>query len=293
MIDQSQLPQPLSEVIEISQTSMVRIKLDDTGDTLSLTDSKIGGLGYLPEHAIYPYTNAGKPLSLLVQINFAQLADSVDISQLAYPLPTSGILQIYIDATDELYGADYDNPAQSDTYQVRFWQDHSAPVNTQTLQDTLLAQQAQMGDDEHYYAPFDIQREIALKFINETQSCSASCIEFGHYLRATDSNIETSEFFDYLESLNLEDEDSDTIHDVYNKLANTGGHQILGYPYFTQTDPRKYKEASEQPILLLQIDSDDASNISWGDCGVANFFITPLQLGNADFNQLIYNWDCY
>ncbi|PNK59897.1 YwqG family protein [Psychrobacter sp. FDAARGOS_221] len=289
-IDHSQLPQSLSEVIEASQTSMVRIKLDNASDALSLTDSKIGGLGYLPEDKAYPYTDAGNPLSLLIQINFEQLADNIDVGQLAHPLPTSGILQIYIDATDDVYGADYDNPTPSDAYQVRFWKDISAPVNTQALREAKLAIQGYISDDE-YYPPFDVHQEIALKFVPQTQSCSPSCIDFSYYLKTIDDSAQETEFFDYLESLGIED--IDDIHDVYNEIANAQGHQLLGYPYFTQTDPRTFDDAIQQHILLLQIDTDDDFNISWGDCGVAHFFITPKALANEDFSGLIYHWDCY
>ena len=65
----------------------------------------------------------------------------------------------------------------------------------------------------------------------------------------------------------------------------------MGYPNFTQDDPRGYNEINEH-ILLLQIDSDDDNDIMWGDCGIANFFIHPDDLAKQDFSQLVYNWDC-
>lgn len=46
-------------------------------------------------------------------------------------------------------------------------------------------------------------------------------------------------------------------------------------------------------MLLLQIDTDDALNIMWGDAGVANFFIREKDLINLDFSNVVYNWDCY
>ena len=65
----------------------------------------------------------------------------------------------------------------------------------------------------------------------------------------------------------------------------------MGYPAFTQSDPRYYnKEYSKYNTLLLQIDTDE--NIMWGDSGVANFFIDKEDLENNNFNNILYNWDC-
>ena len=66
----------------------------------------------------------------------------------------------------------------------------------------------------------------------------------------------------------------------------TDGHHLLGYPYFTQEDPREglYK------TLLFQMDSDNG--ILWGDAGVGNFFIDLEKLKQRDFSDVFYTWDC-
>lgn len=64
---------------------------------------------------------------------------------------------------------------------------------------------------------------------------------------------------------------------------------MLGYPYFTQWDPRD--EEDGRRILLLQLDSCDRC-VEWGDAGVANFFISPEALERRDFSDVLYNWDC-
>ena len=33
--------------------------------------------------------------------------------------------------------------------------------------------------------------------------------------------------------------------------------------------------------------------ILWGDCGVANFFISRADLKARNFSNVYYNWDCY
>lgn len=55
----------------------------------------------------------------------------------------------------------------------------------------------------------------------------------------------------------------------------SGGHQVGGYPIFTQSDPHDDRDPlwNKATDLLLQIDSTD--DVSFGDSGVANFFISP------------------
>ena len=78
----------------------------------------------------------------------------------------------------------------------------------------------------------------------------------------------------------------DKIMDYLYENLNTYGNKLLGYPYFTQTDPRESTGFNEYKVLLFQMDSD--TDIMWGDSGVANFFI-------KDYNNLtdsLFTWDC-
>ena len=69
------------------------------------------------------------------------------------------------------------------------------------------------------------------------------------------------------------------------------GSKLLGYPCFTQYDPREYEEEKRKyDRLLLQLDSDE--HICWGDIGIANFFINEQKLAEGDFSDVFYNWDC-
>ena len=49
-------------------------------------------------------------------------------------------------------------------------------------------------------------------------------------------------------------------------------------------------------MLLFQLDSDGSKEagdlVLWGDCGVANFFISREALRRRDFSRVCYNWDC-
>ena len=81
---------------------------------------------------------------------------------------------------------------------------------------------------------------------------------------------------------------------LYDELDNSG-HWILGYPYFTQEDPRGYREDAPYDTLLFQMDSEmrqRADYVLWGDCGVANFFMNEVALKEKKFDKVMYNWDC-
>lgn len=76
----------------------------------------------------------------------------------------------------------------------------------------------------------------------------------------------------------------------YWDLTDSSGSRIGGYPYFTQEDPR-----SEDMELLLQLDMEGDHReyyVSWGDSGVANFFIRREDLLRLDFSKVAYTWDC-
>ena len=80
---------------------------------------------------------------------------------------------------------------------------------------------------------------------------------------------------------------------LYDQLWSTGTH-LLGWPHFTQADPRE--EDSPYDTLLFQMDSDweeDETYVMWGDAGVCNFFINGEDLEKRDFSRVLYNWDCY
>ncbi|WP_066802070.1 YwqG family protein [Moraxella oblonga] len=286
----SDLPKPLQTLLEISKRNCIKIDLSkQDNDFLPTKSSQVGGMGYLPVGETYPAKSDGTPLVLLAQLNFKQLTETVDISQLAHPLPMQGILQIYLDSQDDdyLYGADFDNPLPSETYQVRFWQDDSLPINIDEL-DKIAKQLKALDIDA---LPFDFNHQYAMNFALTSQSCTTGCYEYNHLSQKIDE-LKECDVWNYLEE-DLEMDDPDEVLSVYDELANSGGHQILGYPYFTQTDPREYEKSLQEHILLLQIDTDDHENdIMWGDSGVANFFIHPNDLKNQDFSKLIYNWDC-
>lgn len=287
MSDKTKLPKELQTTLAQSTQAMVRINLvAKPTDCSPNTQSKIGGLGYLPVDATYPVNDDNQPLALLAQLNFAELANAVAIDKLPRSLPSSGILQIYIDNQDDVWGCHFPSTPR-DKYQVRFWQNTDVPMNTEAL---TVTQTWLRNNSKNCAMPFEMDQEYLMQFTMATQAVNVNCVEFEQFADGNEC------IWTYLEALGFDDEQIDAIADMY--IADTyvgethnGGHQILGYPNFTQDDPRGYNEINEH-ILLLQIDSDDDNDIMWGDCGIANFFIHPDDLAKQDFSQLVYNWDC-
>lgn len=290
-MNKADLPMPLQTLLDISKVNCVKIKLSkqDNDFVPSLT-SKIGGMGYLPAGERYPVKLDGTPLVLLAQINFKELSAQVDTSQLPHPLPKQGILQIYIDGKDDdyLYGCNFDDYLPHDGYQVRFWQDDSLPLNIDELNQ--ISEQLKRFDTD--CLPFDFNCQYDMNFVLHEQSCGTNCFEYSA-IADTIEPLKGNDIWNYLEET-LDVDDPDEHLERYDELSGNsyGQHLILGYPYFTQTDPREYNEQLQKHILLFQIDTDDDNDIMWGDCGVANFFIHPDDLKNQDFSKLIYNWDC-
>ena len=64
--------------------------------------------------------------------------------------------------------------------------------------------------------------------------------------------------------------------------------QVNGY--ITEVKVQDFEQVKKGD-LLLQIDS--TNGVSFGDSGVANFFISPSDLERLDFSRVLYTWDCY
>lgn len=83
-------------------------------ENLSLTQSKFGGLPYLPKDMSYPTAN-GKYLYLLAQLNFSEIP-------YLSPYPEKGILQFYL-ADDDIYGINSNDPVTQSGFRVIYFPD--------------------------------------------------------------------------------------------------------------------------------------------------------------------------
>jgi uncharacterized protein YwqG len=234
-------------------------------------ESKFGGKPYLPRGQKVPVDTKGRPMRLLAQVNFSEVPD-VGL------FPRSGILEFFLSSpsefsnSDDLYGADFHRPTVQRNFRILYFpsvvQDHS-----RLAQDIPAAG---AGTDL-----FPLEREARLSFSVELAPVSLS----DHRAAAVLPPGGWS-FFDRFGAR------ADEVGRAYDERFPGNGHKMGGYAFFTQEDPRTGKHAGYD-VLLLQIDTDDALGIMWGDGGVANFFIREKDLRAASFTDVLYNWDCY
>lgn len=239
-------------------TAEITLTRQDEG--LTLWQSKVGGDPYLPKGADYPRHPAGHALTLLAQINFAEVPKLPDF-------PEKGILQFFIDGTDDVYGLDYDNPSVQKGFRIVYYADVSENI------DDLVTDFSPYAVTVHEYGlPFTGQYAMAFALREQLVS-----MEDFH--------------FDAITAWEWNEE----VYDLYHQDASSNGHRIGGYPCFTQDDPRGYDETLQDYVLLFQLDSDWGEyedKIMWGDAGVGNFFIRPDDLKKLDFSKVMYTWDC-
>ena len=221
--------------------------------------SKIGGQPYRPKGTAWPTAPDGQPLVFFAQINFAE-------APALAPFPEKGILQFFIQ-DDDLYGMDFDDGEAQDAFRVLYF-----PEVSQQIAD--LAPAADIRDD-YELLPHHPENSHPLTFEIAEEIAPACDYRFAASMGAG--------FFEQFGEAEW------TLLDAYNAIARAQGHKIGGYAYFTQDDPRS---AADPRLLLLQIDSDEALDLMWGDMGVGHFFIREKDLIARDFSRVLYDWDC-
>lgn len=249
--------EPFRERLFQTAQRFVRVKAQPARNT-KFWESKVGGSPYLPKNAEWPCAPDGRPLFFLAQINFAEMPALP-------PFPAKGIVQFYIN-DDDLYGMDFDDGENPDTFRVLFFPD---PVQDEKqLQAQPLMQDFDLlphHPDESYPLQFSIEEEVA---------------------GATDYRFWQQFGTDFFQQFGEKEWD---VMDEFGKAVRPQGHKVGGYAYFTQDDPRR----AEDPMLLLfQLDSDEGMDLMWGDMGVGHFFIREKDLAKGDFSRVLYDWDC-
>lgn len=249
-----------------------------------LFDSKFGGVPYWDMAKEYPTDSRGKKMMLLAQLNFTKASLNDE------RLPGAGMLQFFITAYDDCFGMNFDDPQdlQKD-FRVIFHE---------TIDESITEEQVRALDipiaTELDTECSPVFREVAVEFYPTTASIGPDVCEFDEMLATVVKEI-TGEDMGGVSAYNYFNKED--YQYLYDNLDCTG-HRVLGYPFFTQTDPRENMDmetARYYDTLLFQMDSemaDESDIVLWGDCGVANFFINSEALKRHDFSRVLYNWDC-
>ena len=241
-----------------------------------LLDSKVGGLPYWDPALPYPTDSQGNKMTLLAQLNFAQLGTED-------PLPRAGMLQFFI-GQDDVFGIDFDQPDSQKDFRVVYHPEPDPALTLEQIQalDLPTHVEADCCTPVFQEAVFTAEKTVGYMGPGD---CRFEAM-FREAVRAvTGEDIGDKNEYQYFDKAD---------RDYFYDQLSTAGHRLLGYPFFTQYDPREPEGPYD--TLLFQLDSDMAEDrkdlVLWGDCGVGNFFINREDLLRRDFSRILYNWDC-
>lgn len=272
----------VEEIVKLVQSSvrqsMAELQLIDK--PASFTESKLGGIPYLPKDGFAPMDSMGRQLRFLAQIRLSELPPDSPLSMLS----SEGMLQFWV-LDDDIFGLGerIEDLVKNDTSRVIYYE----KMDERVTEQECAGKYSPWSEGETYF-PFEGEFRIQFKMTCQAGISAHDFAFDSHFTAAWNKKYPQCQI---ASCYNLPSEAADVIFD----LASGFGHKIGGYPGFTQEDPRGDSEKLENhTILLLQIDSGDVGDreIMWGDGGVANFFITPEDLANKDFSQVLYTWDC-
>jgi len=227
----------------------------------SIFDSKIGGLPYWTTDKEYPKNSKGNKLYLLAQINF----DKCEVDD---PLPKNGLLQFFI-SDDDLMGMNFDEPFKQDGYRVIYHEN----VDYNITEESII--KADIPDSKNNEC-LPVTGECKISLHKNIDYMSPDDFRFDKlfpeaYKEVYGQELPKDKKF-YFDVLNDEEENI-----LLENLSSKINHKMLGYPYFTQTDPRYGESCSSMDTLLFQLDSEN-KYIMWGDAGIGNFFINKESL---------------
>lgn len=222
-----------------------------------------------------PTDSSGKQLRFMAQINCSELESLQEY-------PHKGLLQFWVQGDEYRIFLDIKDPK---AYQV-IYIDNPTTNNIDNVElDDSLYSTKDAGDfpfiaDKNY----NLTDNLLFKLEPEVMIPNRSDI---HVLL----NIINTEYTNLTGETPSKEEISAVMDTVFNdpRFKSPFGDRIGGYPSFTQDGPGEgnYKDR----MLLLQLDSNKF--VSWGDSGIANFFINSKDLENCNFNDISFYWDCY
>ncbi len=249
------------EELKAMERETLQISATKTKEPLSRYKSKIGGKPYLPKGVAYPVNKKGQPLFHLAQINFRDLPEN-------NLFPAKGILQFYVN-NGRAYGMSFSDPLSKDNNRVLYFPEPDYEI--------FLEGNIPEFNETSSGLPLKPGTEAALEFT--VSSCLPSA---GDYLF---ENKMGKDFFDNISKSPWE------LRSIYSSKNPGKGHRLGGHPLFTQWDPRP-RFPEDDFRLLLQLDTDSALDMMWGDMGVCHFMLKQEDWENHRFDNAWFHWDC-
>ena len=186
-ITKEQVEDFIEEVLPLTEREVISYELSPA-EGLPITDSKVGGVPYIPKGGALPRTSDGYPLFMIAQINCEQLPPNSFY-------PKKGLLQFWIaDSEDPLYGLDYDDPCSNDNKRVLYYPTIGEALPIDDFIDDYTFNNENL--------PFNSGKQFALHFRKDTESISleeraANQLFFEKWNEAFSTQITTiDEFFE-------------------------------------------------------------------------------------------------
>mgnify|MGYP001286141600 CR=1 FL=1 len=234
--------------------------------------SKLGGLPDLPRMFEWPSWN-GKPLGFITQINLAELPKFDFLKT----LPLSGLLSFFYSAEQETWGF---YPSDKGSWKVVFFTEVSNlerrnfPLNL-----TGDGKYKSCSLKFHHSITFPPWESTSIQELSLTREEEDHYFEFGEklqeYLR------EDTEFVHRLLGYPIQIQGDMQIQcQLLSNGWNTGDPETYRNPL-----AKKLYERANDWQLLLQIDSDQAAGMTWGDVGRIYYWIRKEDLQAANFDS--------
>ncbi|UTH03521.1 DUF1963 domain-containing protein [Macrococcoides canis] len=283
----------LSPIIEATRESVIKIDLQDIdNDNNSIFTSKVGGAPYLPPNTRMNKRFTRHKMGFLWQINFEEVPKDATISPL---LPQKGILQFWINITDDIYGVNYDDLLNTENGKLVYYENIDKSV---TLKDITKRYNLYLEDVAEKYSwhleeyPIDITQGLKMNFQTETECLTPYSPQFDDLFREAffklfDVQWHEASGEEFRRRLDINSE----VEDAFGELFP---YKIGGRYRVKQDD--SYKKYPEYDQLIFYLESDylirePNNDIMFGDAGVAYWLMRKEDLINKDFSKYLYNVD--
>ena len=253
------LSRPLESLRTVLEPSIVEyIKMNVSSTAAHIINSKLGGMPYLPKGMMHPQDEKAEYMLLLAQVNFAE-------GLFPAPFPAKGLLQFFISPSAYEQTLNIGGILTTNCFHVRY---HPTTATENAVTDFSYLQPVQPNRRP-------VKNELPLSFSKELEPVSATDYRLTHFI--------TPKLMEQFTK-----PEHQLFSEIYLRYFSGADMKMGGYPYFIGEDIRKNNPTLQiHDTLLLQVVSNDALDIMWGDCGVLKFFINRNQLEKLDFSDVL------
>ncbi len=276
------LPRVAAELQSLARNSIsVKPLLVKDEALLPPGTSKLGGLPDLPEGVDWPEWN-GKALAFIAQFNLEEVAP-FDLERL---LPATGMLYFFYDAQMETWGDTLEDRGGA---RVLYYSGDIARIRRTPFPETLhewgrdypacrleLSSVLSMPSSDSMY--------IAALDLTEEEVAAYNGLE--EWLAGSDEGSADHRLLGYPSPIQQDD---------MEELCAwvTGGINVGSGEEYQSERAEELKKTAADWLLLLQVDSDDAAGMMWGDAGTIYYWIKSGDLAQPNFNDTWLVLQCY